>query len=198
MCGWSTSPSRWRSRSAAAPRRPALGARLGLHTATSSPVSQAPPQARDDSWYYKPQQETAAPKPNPRLIAQQRAMFRGQQRDARLASMEAELDTARRTLNERKVIERAKGVLMSRMGLTEEAAFRWVNGWPDALEPALWIFQLAGVLVVPLVLAGVAWWSGRHRLAWVLAAIVPADAGSDSATDSGNASDGAVGADAAP
>lgn len=55
--------------------------------ATSSPVSQAPPQARDDSWYYKPQQETAAPKPNPRLIAQQRAMFRGQQRDARLASM---------------------------------------------------------------------------------------------------------------
>lgn len=47
-----------------------------------------------------------------------------QAQSARLASMEAELDTARRTLNERKVIERAKGVLMSRMGLTEEAAFR--------------------------------------------------------------------------
>ncbi|MCR5867766.1 nitrate- and nitrite sensing domain-containing protein [Aquincola sp. J276] len=43
---------------------------------------------------------------------------------ARLAAMEAELDTARRTLHERKVIERAKGVLMSRMGMTEEAAFR--------------------------------------------------------------------------
>lgn len=47
-----------------------------------------------------------------------------QTQSARLASMEAELETARRTLNERKVIERAKGVLMSRMGLTEEAAFR--------------------------------------------------------------------------
>lgn len=55
--------------------------------ATSSPVNQARPQARDDSWYYQPQQETAAPKVNPRLIAQQRAMARGQQRDARLASM---------------------------------------------------------------------------------------------------------------
>lgn len=43
---------------------------------------------------------------------------------ARLASMEAELDTARRALHERKVIERAKGALMSRLGLTEEAAFR--------------------------------------------------------------------------
>ena len=46
-----------------------------------------------------------------------------QAQSTRLASMEAELETARRTLNERKVIERAKGVLMSRMGLTEEAAF---------------------------------------------------------------------------
>ena len=43
---------------------------------------------------------------------------------ARLASMEVELDTARRTLHERKVIERAKGALMSRLGITEEAAFR--------------------------------------------------------------------------
>ncbi|MDI1261127.1 nitrate- and nitrite sensing domain-containing protein [Aquabacterium sp.] len=43
---------------------------------------------------------------------------------ARLASMELELDTARRTLHERKVIERAKGALMSRLGITEEAAFR--------------------------------------------------------------------------
>jgi len=43
---------------------------------------------------------------------------------ARLSSMEAELDAARRALHERKVIERAKGVLMSRLRMTEEAAFR--------------------------------------------------------------------------
>ena len=35
-----------------------------------------------------------------------------------------ELDTARRALHERKVIERAKGALMSRLGLSEEEAFR--------------------------------------------------------------------------
>lgn len=47
-----------------------------------------------------------------------------QQQTARLAHMEVELDAARRALHERKVIERAKGALMSRLGLTEEAAFR--------------------------------------------------------------------------
>ncbi len=47
-----------------------------------------------------------------------------QAQSARLASMEVELDTARRALHERKVIERAKGALMSRLGLSEEAAFR--------------------------------------------------------------------------
>ena len=43
---------------------------------------------------------------------------------ARLASMELELGSARRALHERKVIERAKGVLMSRLRMTEEEAFR--------------------------------------------------------------------------
>lgn len=47
-----------------------------------------------------------------------------QAQTARLASMESELETARRALHERKLIERAKGALMARMGLTEEAAFR--------------------------------------------------------------------------
>jgi len=47
-----------------------------------------------------------------------------QAQSARLASMETELEAARRALDERKVIERAKGVLMSRLGMTEEAAFR--------------------------------------------------------------------------
>ncbi len=47
-----------------------------------------------------------------------------QTQSTRLASMESELEAARRALHERKVIERAKGALMARMGLTEEAAFR--------------------------------------------------------------------------
>lgn len=47
-----------------------------------------------------------------------------QAQSARLASMEAELAAARRALDERKVVERAKGVLMARLGLSEEAAFR--------------------------------------------------------------------------
>jgi len=47
-----------------------------------------------------------------------------QTQSARLASMELELDSARRALHERKVIERAKGVLMSRLRMTEEEAFR--------------------------------------------------------------------------
>jgi len=47
-----------------------------------------------------------------------------QSQSARLAGMEAELESARRALHERKVIERAKGVLMSRLRMTEEAAFR--------------------------------------------------------------------------
>lgn len=43
---------------------------------------------------------------------------------ARMAAMETELESARGTLNERKVIERAKGVLMAKLGITEDVAFR--------------------------------------------------------------------------
>jgi hypothetical protein len=55
-------------------------------------------------------------------LASLKAVMQAQSR--RLSDMEVELDAARRALHERKVIERAKGALMSRMGLTEEAAFR--------------------------------------------------------------------------
>lgn len=47
-----------------------------------------------------------------------------QQQSARLAEVEAELEATRRTLSERKVIDRAKALLMSRMGMSEEQAFR--------------------------------------------------------------------------
>jgi hypothetical protein len=42
----------------------------------------------------------------------------------RLASMESELASARRVLHERKTIERAKGILMARFNLSEDAAYR--------------------------------------------------------------------------
>jgi hypothetical protein len=41
-----------------------------------------------------------------------------------LASMEGELASAKRALNERKVIERAKGILMARYNLTEDEAYK--------------------------------------------------------------------------
>lgn len=47
-----------------------------------------------------------------------------QAQSERMASMEVELEAARRVMQERKVIERAKGALMSRLGLSEEAAYR--------------------------------------------------------------------------
>jgi len=52
-----------------------------------SPVNQNRPQARDDSWYYHPSTEPTVQKPDPRQIAQLKAMARGQQRADRLASL---------------------------------------------------------------------------------------------------------------
>lgn len=47
-----------------------------------------------------------------------------QAQSERLASTEAELASARRALNERKLIERAKGMLMARFNLSEEDAYK--------------------------------------------------------------------------
>ncbi len=47
-----------------------------------------------------------------------------QAQSQRLAAMEVELDSARRALNERKTIERAKGLLMARLDLSEDAAYK--------------------------------------------------------------------------
>jgi hypothetical protein len=47
-----------------------------------------------------------------------------QAQSERLAQMESELGAARRALNERKTIERAKGILMARLNLSEEEAYK--------------------------------------------------------------------------
>jgi hypothetical protein len=94
----------------AAPVLPAMqgGPASGTPAAASAPVSAKP-----------------APSVSPEDEARVNALVDLlQTQSARLASMEVELDAARRALHERKVIERAKGALMSRLGMTEEAAFR--------------------------------------------------------------------------
>lgn len=81
-----------------------------------------------------------------------------QAQSARLASMEAELESAKRALNDRKVIERAKGALMSRLGLSEEAAYR-------ALQKAAMDHnkRLVDMAEAALALPDLAFSSGRER-----------------------------------
>ena len=74
---------------------------------------------------------TTAPEPVPALVtpagdaaASPSLVELLKAQSARMANMEGELEAARRALHERKVIERAKGMLMARLGLNEEAAFR--------------------------------------------------------------------------
>jgi membrane-associated phospholipid phosphatase len=60
------------------------------------------------------------------------------------------------------------------VGAFERAVFRFVNDWPDAVQPFLYGFQLLGVLGVPLAVAAVALVLRRWRLALGLALLVPA------------------------
>lgn len=50
-----------------------------------------------------------------------------QAQSERLARMESELESARRALNERKIIERAKGILMARLNIAEEEAYKMLR-----------------------------------------------------------------------
>jgi membrane-associated phospholipid phosphatase len=59
------------------------------------------------------------------------------------------------------------------VGSFERSVFRLVNGLPDALRPVLYVFQLLGVLGVPLVVAAVALVLRRWRLALGLVLLVP-------------------------
>jgi undecaprenyl-diphosphatase len=47
----------------------------------------------------------------------------------------------------------------------EASALRWVNGWPDALEPFMWIIQQVGVLFSPIVVGVIVAISARR---WTL------------------------------
>ncbi|NEK56260.1 phosphatase PAP2 family protein [Geodermatophilus sabuli] len=59
------------------------------------------------------------------------------------------------------------------VGAAERAVFAAVNGWPDALRDPLWVFQLVGVLGMPLLVALAALLLRRWRLAVALVALVP-------------------------
>lgn len=60
------------------------------------------------------------------------------------------------------------------VGPLERSVFRFVNGWPDSLRPVLYVFQLLGVLGVPLLVAAVALVLRQWRLALGLVLLVPA------------------------
>lgn len=60
----------------------------------------------------------SAPQQGPQMMALV------QSQTQRLMALSAELDAAREALRERKLLERAKGVLMAQTGLSEEAAYR--------------------------------------------------------------------------
>ncbi len=64
-------------------------------------------------------------------------------------------------------------VSSGRVGSVEAAVFRWVNGWPSSWEPVLWVFQLVGVLGMPLLVAVPALVLRRWRLALSLCALPP-------------------------
>ena len=55
----------------------------------------------------------------------------------------------------------------------EADVFHVVSGLPDWLEPSMWVFQLAGLLLVPLIVAAVAAAFRHWRLAAALVVFVP-------------------------
>lgn len=60
-----------------------------------------------------------------------------------------------------------------RVSEVERAVFRALNGLPDRLERPMWAVQLAGVLVVPLLVAAGALAARRWRLAFGLVLLPP-------------------------
>lgn len=59
------------------------------------------------------------------------------------------------------------------VGSVEEAVFHAVNGLPDFLQAPVWLFQVPGIMVFPLLAALVAVLLRRYRLAAAIALSVP-------------------------
>ena len=59
------------------------------------------------------------------------------------------------------------------VGSAEEDVFHAINDLPDYLEAPMWVFQLLGLLLTPLLIALLALFLGRRWLAGALAASVP-------------------------
>jgi hypothetical protein len=95
-----------------------------LRTECARHAAQARQELQDSEGLLRRLRE--APPAVPPLPGGEAAALHGllQAQAERLQRTETELQAARRALAERRVIERAKGVLMERLGLSEEAAFR--------------------------------------------------------------------------
>ncbi len=73
------------------------------------------------------------------------------------------------------VVALAAGVVASSGDVPgwEEAVFHAVNDLPDWLRGPMWVFQLAGLLLVPVAVAVVAAVFRKYRLALALVALIP-------------------------
>jgi membrane-associated phospholipid phosphatase len=60
-----------------------------------------------------------------------------------------------------------------RVGAVERAVFEAINGLPDALRWPMWVFQLLGLVFLPVAVAAVAVYFRKIRLAIALVALVP-------------------------
>jgi membrane-associated phospholipid phosphatase len=73
------------------------------------------------------------------------------------------------------IVALASGIVASdgRVPSTEQAVFHWINDLPSWMRPLMWVFQLAGLLLAPVVAALVAAAFRRWWLVLSLLALVP-------------------------
>lgn len=95
-----------------------------LQTTMATPDAPTPPPGSNDFFDNNNEALTKAPSQPLQSQLQRSILDLVQAQAQRLQSMHAELDTVRASLSERKVIERAKGLLMAHRHLSEEAAHK--------------------------------------------------------------------------